>query len=323
VDGQLLEVGAREGQQVPEGEVLARIDPRSFEVQIEQAEGQLAKDQAALRDAQLNLDRMQSLYEQQIVPQQQVDSQRAQVNEAEGALRADHGQLDNARLQLSYSRITAPFAGRIGLRIVDAGNMVRASDPNGLFVLTQVHPIAVVFSLPQDDLGEVLTKLKAGEALEVEAYDRDNARKLATGKLLTTDNQIDTSTGTYRLKAVFDNQDDALFPNQFVNARLHLDTRRGLVLVPAAAIQRGSSGTFVYVVDAEGTAHVRPVSVAISEGTDAGASQGLQPGDQVVVDGQDKLQDGSKVQTGGQEGGAGPAAHGARPRDARSGGRAK
>lgn len=299
VDGQLLSSAIREGQEVAEGDLLAQIDPRPFDVQVQQAEGQLAKDRAGLKDAQVNLDRFQSLYQEQIVPQQQLDSQRAQVEQFAGAIETDEAQVHTAQLQLSYSRITAPFAGRIGLRLVDPGNIVHASDATGLFVLTQVHPIAVVFSLPQDELSEVLDKLKAGTTLPVEAYDRDNSRRIAGGKLLTVDNQIDTTTGTYRLKAVFENADDALFPNQFVNIKLRLDTLRDLVLVPSAAIQRGSHGTFVYVVGADATAHVRPVQVAITQETDAGTREGLQAGDDVVVEGQDRLQDGSKVEKGG------------------------
>ena len=310
VDGQLLATAVREGQDVAEGALLAQIDPRPFEVEVQQAEGQLAKDRAARKDAQVNLDRFQSLYQEQIVAQQQLDSQRAQVQQFDGAIEADEGQLHSARLQLSYSRITAPFAGRVGLRLIDPGNIVHANDANGLFVLTQVHPIAVVFSLPQDELADVLAKLKANEALEVEAYDRDNTKRLATGKLLTVDNQIDTTTGTYRLKAVFDNTDDALFPNQFVNVKLRLDTLRGLVLVPSAAIQRGSHGSFVYVVGADSTAHVRPVTVAITQDSDTGTSEGLKTGDDVVLEGQDRLQDGSKVEkdagkTGSKQAGGG------------------
>jgi membrane fusion protein, multidrug efflux system len=302
VDGQLLSVPVKEGQTVREGETLAQIDPRPFEVQLQQAEGQLAKDKAALKDAQVILERDQALLDEQIIPQQQLDSQRAQVDESEGAIKADEAQVGNARLQLSYSRITAPFSGRVGLRQVDIGNIVHASDSGGLLVLTQVKPIAVVFSLPQDDLHLVVEKLKTTAALPVLAFDRDNSKQIAEGKLVSIDNQIDTTTGTYKLKAVFDNEDDALFPNQFVNVRLHIDTRKGLVLVPQAAVQRGSNGTFVYVVDKDATARVRPVTVALNEGGSSGTTGGLQDGETVVVDGQDKLQDGSKVDLGTREG---------------------
>ncbi len=305
VDGQLVSVAAREGQLVREGELLAQIDPRPFEVQIEQAEGQLARDRAALKDAQVTLERDLALFNEQIVARQDLDSQRSKVGQFEGAIRSDEAQVHSARLQLSYSHITAPFAGRVGLRLVDPGNMVHANDAGGLLVLTQVHPISVVFSLPQDDLGQVLEKLKAGPALEVEAYDRDNSHQIATGKLLTIDNQIDPSTGTYKLKAVFGNEKDVLFPNQFVNVRLRLDTRRGLVLVPTVALQRGASSSFVYVVGPDLIAHVRPIAFVLNEGGDTGLSGGLEAGDNVVVDGQDKLQDGSKVDLGTRGGGPG------------------
>ncbi len=308
VDGQLLSVPVGEGQMVREGELLAQIDPRPFEVQRAQAEGQLARDQAGLRDAQINLARDQELVNGKILPQQQFDDQRAQVDQLLGSIRSDEAQVANARLLLTYCHITAPFSGRVGLRQVDPGNIVHANDSNGLFVLTQVHPIAVVFSLPQDDLGEVMAKLRSGTPLDVEAYDRDSTRRIATGKLLTTDNQIDPATGTYKLKAVFDNEDDGLFPNQFVNVRMHLDTRRGLVLVPTVAVQRGSSGPFVYVVGPDETARVRPVTVALAEGADTGTSAGVKPGETVVVDGQDKLQDGSKVDVGTRGGGPSPGA---------------
>jgi multidrug efflux system membrane fusion protein len=302
VDGQLLSVPVKEGQNVREGELLAQIDPRPFEVQLQQAEGQLAKDKAALKDAQVILERDQALLEEQIIPQQQLDSQRAQVAESEGAIKADEATVGNARLQLSYARITAPFTGRVGLRQVDAGNIVHASDPTGLFVLTQVHPISVVFSLPQDELRTVADKLKTDHALPVLAFDRDNTKQIAQGKLVTIDNQIDPTTGTYKLKAVFDNEDDALFPNQFVNVRLHIDTRKGLVLVPQPAVQRGSNGTFVYVVDKEAVARVRPVTVALNEGGISGTTAGVQDGETVVVDGQDKLQEGTKVDVGTPQG---------------------
>jgi multidrug efflux system membrane fusion protein len=296
VDGQLVSVAVKEGQAVRTGELLAQIDPRPFEVQLQQAQGSLARDRAALKDAQVILDRDQELLHEQILPQQQLDSQRAQVDQLAGAIESDQAQVRNAELQMSYARIVAPFGGRVGLRLVDVGNIVHANDAGGLFVLNQVHPIAVVFSLPQDDLRLVTERLRAGEPLPVLAYDRDNAKPIAEGRLLTIDNQIDPSTGTYKLKAVFDNSDDVLFPNQFVNVRLHIDTREGLVLVPQAAVQRGSPGTYVYVVSKDRSAHVRPVTVALNESGESGTSAGLKPGEIVVVDGQDKLEDGSKVE---------------------------
>jgi len=304
VDGQLVSVAVKEGQAVREGELLAQIDPRPFEVELEQAKGALERDRASLQDAQVILDRDQALLKEQILAQQDFDSQKAKVGQFEGSIRSDLAQVKNAELQLSYARITAPFAGRVGLRAVDVGNIVHANDPGGLFVLTQVHPIAVVFSLPQDDLRLVTAKLQAGVALPVLAFDRDNSKQIAEGRLLTTDNQIDPSTGTYKLKAVFDNADDSLFPNQFVNVRLHIDTRKALVVVPQAALQRGSKGTYVFVVDKDKTARVRPVTLALNEGGESGMSGGLEPGETVVVDGQDKLQDGSKVDVGTRRSGA-------------------
>jgi multidrug efflux system membrane fusion protein len=307
VDGQLVSVAVQEGQAVREGEVLAQIDPRPFQVQLEQANGALARDRASLKDAQVILERDQALLKEQILAQQDFDSQKARVDQFEGAIHSDEAQVKNAELQLSYARITAPFAGRVGLRAVDIGNIVHANDPGGLFVLTQVHPIAVIFSLPQDDLRLVTAKLQAGTALPVLAYDRDNSKQIAEGRLLTTDNQIDPSTGTYRLKAVFDNTDDSLFPNQFVNVRLHIDTRKALVIVPQAALQRGSKGTFVFVVDQDKTARVRPVTLALNESGESGTSDGLKAGETVVVDGMDKLQDGTKVDLGTRKAGGGSA----------------
>jgi multidrug efflux system membrane fusion protein len=297
VDGQIVKVNFTEGQFVHAGDALIEIDPRPYQVQLEQAEGQLAKDQAQLHDVQIDFERYTLLYNEGVVPKQQVDTQQAQVGQFQGAIKADQATIDNAKLQLVYAHITAPISGRVGLRLVDMGNIVHASDTTGLLVITQLQPISVIFTLPQDQLQQVLIKLRGGGQLPVEAYDRDDLTKIADGKLATIDNQIDPTTGTYKLKSTFSNENNVLFPNQFVNVHMLVDTKKDLVIVPAAAIQRGPQGTYVYVVSGGDTVNIRIVTLAQTTGNNIGISAGINSGDIVVIDGQDKLQDGSKVLT--------------------------
>jgi len=295
VDGQLIDVAFREGQIVHAGDVLAQIDPRPFQVQLTQAEGQKAKDEAALENARLDLKRYEVLAAQDAVPRQQRDTQLAAVHQDEATVQSDQGQVDSAKLNLTYSRITAPITGRIGLRLVDPGNIVHANDANGLLVITQLQPIAVIFTIPADQVPVVLAKTRAGDRLEVDAYDRDMKTRLAVGTLGAVDNQVDTATGTVRLKAEFPNQDDALFANQFVNARLLVNTLRKTILVPAVAIQRSPQTTFVWVVRPDSTVEMRPVEIVWSEGDETALARGVAEGEPLVVDGLDKLQPGTKV----------------------------
>ncbi len=313
IAGQLQQIGFTEGQMVHKGDFLAQIDPRPYQALLEQYQGQLAKDQALLRQAQVDLARYQTLLRQDSIARQQADDQVYLVQQDEAAIRTDQALIDTQKLNLVYCRITAPVDGRVGLRQVDAGNYVQTSDPSGLVVLTQLQPISVLFSIAEDDLPGVLKRVHEGATLPVALYDRANVKDLATGTLSNLDNQIDTTTGMVKLRAMFANADEELFPNQFVNARLLVDTLRNVVTVPVAAIQRGAQGTYVYVVGADSTVSVRVVTVGVADGDAVQVTKGLAAGDRVVIDGSDRLRDGARVSiesgaAGGGKTGSGAAA---------------
>lgn len=300
VDGQIDTIAFTEGQLVKKGDLLVQIDPRPFQVQLEQAEGQLAKDQAALDDAKIDLGRYKELNASKSISKQVLDTQQALVHQDEAAIKVDQASIDTAKLQLTYARVTSPIDGRIGLRMADEGNIVHASDSNGLAVVSQVQPITVVFSLPEDNIPQVLKKMATGEPVRVDAFDRDLKTKLATGTLLAIDNQIDPGSGTLRFKASFKNEDGGLFPNQFVNARLLVDTLRDAVIVPTAAVQRSPTSTFVYVVSTDKTVRLQDVVVAATDADRTALSDKteLKVGEMVVTDGVDKLVPGREVSIG-------------------------
>ncbi len=323
VDGELMSVQYKEGELVHKGDLLIEIDPRPYQVQLTQAQGQLIKDQALLDNARIDLNRYQTLLGQKAIPGTAAgDPESIEVTvQDEGTVKSDQGQIDSANLNITYSRITSPITGRIGLRLVDPGNIVHAADTNGLLVITQIQPISVIFTISEDQLPVVIKKMAAGQKLEVDAWDHDLKNKLAQGSLTTLDNQIDSTTGTLKLRATFDNTNNSLFPNQFVNARLLVEEKQGVTLTPTAAVQRNPQSTYVYVVKPDSTVTVRTITIGTTEGDVSEVTAGLTPGEVLVMTGVDKLQEGTKVVA--QIPGATPAATPAASPSDKSSGHAK
>jgi multidrug efflux system membrane fusion protein len=301
VQGELVKVLFKEGEQVKAGTLLAEIDPRSFAVALSQAIGMQQQNESQYENAKRDLARYQTLRKQDSIAPMLLDTQQALVRKFEGQLKSDQAAVDNARLQLEYTKITAPISGRLGLRRVDAGNLVMANDPQGVVVMTQTQPISVLFTLAESDLPAVRAPMLQGQTLTVDAYDRSDLTRLAQGQLVTVDNQIDATTGTVKLKAQFVNEDDALFPNQFVNVRMKVRTDQHALTVPAAALQQGNQGAFLYVVQPDGTVVVRQVSVGARSGDRVAILEGLKEGEQVVLEGTDRLRSGAKVRIVGAD----------------------
>ena len=295
ISGQIMKIAFKEGQAVKAGDPLIQIDPRPYQVALEQAQGAQARDLALLANARVDLERYQTLFAQDSIAEQQLATQKSLVAQYQGNVRTDQGQIDAAKLNLTYCHIVSPITGRVGLQQVNVGNYVTPAEPNGLVVVTQLQPITVAFTLPEDDIQPILKRMRAGATLPVTAWDKTNTQQLASGTLQSIDSQIDTTTGTIRLKAIFANADQGLFPQQFVNVVLLLDTLHNATLIPQSGVQRGAPGTYVYVVNADQTVNVRPVTLGPGDSTNISITRGLSPGETVVVDGADKLKDGAKV----------------------------